>query len=60
MADKLEAVFSVEKETKNTIRFSEEPSTDGPPIVNTIYVQKWAAGNLGNPERIRVTITAEA
>lgn len=57
MADKLEAVFTLEKETKNTKRFSEEPST-GPPIVNTIYVQRWALLSLGDPEKIRVTIEA--
>jgi len=60
MADKLEAVFSLEKETKNTKRFAEEPSRDGPPIMNTLYVQKWACANLGNPAKIRVTITVEA
>jgi len=56
MPDKLTAVFSLEKETKNTMRFSEEP--EGPPIVNTIYVQKWAVARLGKPKRIRVTIEA--
>ena len=58
MAGKLEAVFVLEKETKNTKRFSEEPSQSGPPIVNTLYVQKWALINLGNPEKLRVTIEA--
>lgn len=58
MADTtMTATFVVEKETKNTIRFSEEPA-DGPPITNTIYVQKWAIANLGNPDKIRVTIEA--
>ena len=51
------ATFVFEKETKNTIRFSEEPGTTAP-IVNTIYVQKWAVNNLGNPDKIRVTIEA--
>lgn len=57
MADKkLEAVFTFEKDTKNTKRFAESP--DGPPIVGTIYVQKWAIKNLGDPDKIRVTIEA--
>lgn len=34
-------LFTVEKETKNTIRYAEQ--TDGkPPIVGTLYIQKWA------------------
>jgi len=33
--------FELERETKNTYRFKE--ITKGtPPVVNTIYIQKWA------------------
>ncbi len=36
--------FALERETKNTIRYSEQ--TDGKPTaVGTIYVQKWAMGD---------------
>lgn len=35
--------FTVEKETKNTIRYQEQ--TDGkPPAIGTLYVQKWLLG----------------
>lgn len=34
-----------EKETKNTVRFEEEAPKGSPPIVGTLYVQKWAAGD---------------
>lgn len=58
--DKLEAVFELEKETKNTVRYSEV--FDGQaPIANTIYLQKWALQALGGgefPKRIKVTVTA--
>jgi len=52
--DKRTITLSKEKETKNTIRYTEE--TEGqPPILRTIYVQKWFAGSPA-PERIKVTI----
>ena len=52
--DKKTITLSREKETKNTIRYREE--TEGqPPIVQTIYIQKWFAGSPA-PEKIKVTI----
>jgi hypothetical protein len=32
-------IFIKERETKNTVRFKEE--TVGPPIIGTLYLQKW-------------------
>jgi hypothetical protein len=37
--------FKVEKETKNTVKFEEVPAAGEPPIIGTLYVQKWFAGN---------------
>ena len=57
--DKLEATFKLEKETKNTGRYAETLGA-GPPIMNTIYIQKWALAQLGGgslPDNIRVVIT---
>lgn len=49
--------FKKEKETKNTVRYIEE--TDGkPPIIGTLYVQKWFLGKTP-PETITVTIEKE-
>jgi hypothetical protein len=42
--------FSYEKETKNSIRYKEEPEDGMAPIVGTLYVQKWFAGNSKNLE----------
>jgi hypothetical protein len=56
--DKLEATFTLEKDTKNTRRYTEDPG-DGPPIIATIYVQQWALRKLGGgkmPDKIRVTV----
>ncbi len=36
--------FKVEKETKNTVKFNEIPSEGQPPIIGTLYVQKWFVG----------------
>ena len=48
--------FSLERETKNTVRYSEK--TDGkPPAVGTIYIQKWAMGD-NPPELLTVTVSA--
>jgi archaellum component FlaG (FlaF/FlaG flagellin family) len=57
MAEKLEVLFDTEKETKNTVRFTEVPG-DGAPQVGTIYVQNWALKKLGGPKKIKVTIEA--
>lgn len=43
------------KETKNTVRY-EEPESDQPLVIGTLYVQKWAFEQLGGPEAITVTI----
>ena len=49
-------VFVTERETKNTVRFQEE-ATDKPPVIGTLYVQRWA---LGEPLPQRLTVTIEA
>lgn len=36
------ARFALEKETKGTFRFKEQPESGQPPVVGTLYVQKWA------------------
>ena len=47
------------KETKNTIRY-EEPEGGEPPIIGTLYRQKWATHRLEDPETITVTIEVSA
>ena len=42
--------FSYEKETKNSVRYKEEPEDGKAPIMGTLYVQKWFAGNSKNLE----------
>ncbi len=37
--------FSYEKETKNSVRYKELPEEGKAPIVGSLYVQKWFAGN---------------
>ncbi|WP_170252799.1 hypothetical protein [Colwellia echini] len=37
--------FELEKENKNSVRYKEIPKEGMPPIVGSIYVQKWFAGN---------------
>jgi len=44
-----------EKSTKNTYRYMEENELDKPPVLKTLYIQKWAfAGNP--PKQIKVKI----
>jgi hypothetical protein len=58
MADKVYTVtFKVEKETKNTVRYEEEIG-DTPPIIGTLYVQKWVLKTLGNPATLTLTLQA--
>lgn len=47
-------VFVVERETKNTVRYQEE-AVGKPPVVGTLYVQRWALGEPA-PERLTVVI----
>jgi len=42
--------FSLEKETKNSLRYKEVPQQGKAPIMGTIYVQKWFAGESKNIE----------
>lgn len=37
--------FEYEKETKNSVRYKEVPDNGTPPIIGSLYVQKWFAGN---------------
>ena len=37
--------FKKEKETKNTVKFEEVPEKGKPPVIGSLYVQKWAAGD---------------
>ena len=44
MSDKV-IKFEFEKETKNSVRYKEVPEVGQPPIVGSLYVQKWYAGD---------------
>lgn len=48
-------VFTIERETKNTVRYQEE-AIGKPPVVGTLYVQRWA---LGQPVPPRLTVVIE-
>ena len=46
--------FTMERETKNTVRYQEQ--TEGkPPAIGALYVQKWALGET-LPQTITVTV----
>ena len=51
-------IFAMERETKNTVRYQEE-AVGKPPVVGTLYVQRWALGEPV-PQRLTVTIVSEA
>lgn len=52
MAEKV-IKFEFEKNNKNSVRYKEIPEEGMPPVLGSIYVQKWFAGNNKN---IEVTI----
>jgi len=60
--EKLELIFSREKETKNTIRYQEELSDEAHSsrdiAVGSLYIQKEVLGEPV-PQRLRVTIEEE-
>jgi hypothetical protein len=47
--------FTLERETKNTIRYAEDASGK-PPAIGTLYVQKWMLGQ-DPPKNLIVTIS---
>jgi len=55
----LEVTFDKDRETKNTVRFEERVGED-PPMVGTLYLQRWALRRLGDPTVLRVQIDAGA
>ena len=50
---KIERDFDFEKETKNTVRYT-EVAAGQPPVIGTIYIQKWAL--QGTPKKIKLTL----
>jgi hypothetical protein len=53
MAKLITRKFTMEKATKNTIKFNEDPPKGEPVVIGTLYVQKWAAGDA---QSVEVTI----
>ena len=53
---KVECIFELEKETKNTVRYKE--LTEGkPPAIGTLYIQKWVL--KGTPKKVKMTLEIE-
>ena len=53
--DKHTLTFTLERETKNTVRCQED-AEGSPPAVGVLYVQKWLLGKEP-PERLTVSIS---
>ena len=51
----LQVTLQRTKETKNTVRY-EEPESDQPLVIGTLYVQKWALHRLGDPATLAITV----
>lgn len=50
--------FTKERETPNTVRYQEVVAEGDPALIRTLYIQKFAAKDLGSPESIKITIEA--
>jgi hypothetical protein len=46
--------FEFEKQNKNSVRYKEVPEDGMPPVIGSIYVQKWFAGES---KKIELVIT---
>lgn len=42
--------FEFEKQNKNSVRYKEVPEKGMPPVIGSIYLQKWFAGASKNIE----------
>ena len=61
MAEEIRLRFKRERETKNTVRFEEEVSDSGePPVIGTLYLQKWALKRLEDPQSVVVTVARQS
>ena len=54
MSEETVITFELEKETKNSVRYKEVPGDGKPPIVGSLYVQKWFAGST---KTLEITLT---
>jgi len=45
--------MTIERETKNTIRYEEQPEPGKPPIFKNLYIAKWA---LPSPAPMTITL----
>ncbi len=50
------AKFTPAKETKNTVKY-DEIVDDKPPIIGSLYLQKYIVKQLGNPDELTVTVS---
>ena len=41
----MKVAFKKEKETKNTVKYEEVPEQGKPPVIGTMYLQKWFAAD---------------
>jgi hypothetical protein len=48
--------FEKEKDTKTTVKFAEVQTPGEPPIIGTVYVQKWFAGDA---TKLKVTVEVQ-
>lgn len=57
MDEKTKSVhFEKEKDTKNTLKFAEVQTQGEAPIIGTVYVQKWFAGDA---TKLKVTVEVQ-
>ena len=59
MADTTKTTLNFKRlrETKNTVRFEEKTEPGKPPVIGTIYIQKWF---IGEAAAMTVALTPEA
>jgi hypothetical protein len=54
----IQVTMHQEKTTPGTIRYAEDHPDTEPPKSGTLYIKKHAAAQLGNPQKITVTVEA--
>jgi hypothetical protein len=54
----LTLTFLRERETKNTVRFTEQYDAQAQPFVGTLYLRKEGVAALGNPNSLVVRVEA--
>lgn len=55
----MRVIFQIDRETKNTVRYEEQPTQGEPKAIGTLYIQKYAIQRLTPDGKVPNQISVE-